>query len=265
MPHTRRHAFTLIELLVVISIISLLISILLPALQSARTAAEQTQCLSNLRQLGIAWAAYAEMYGGYAPPDANQHPDDLNTYGSFSGWRQWPSRFVRADLLDTVSSYNKGSSIRYCPSIKSRPGKVGNPYDDNDFVHYFTDTFLAGRYSSGWANACQKLELVKFPSNVFSLADARHWTSNSTSNPNTVETGTFYPNYSPSRPGTDCGGDRHYQSDSNTNPPLEGFRHFEGCNFLFLDGHAEHRTWEGNYAVWQTTLGYGTYRYLDYN
>ncbi|MEM8782277.1 MAG: type II secretion system protein [Planctomycetota bacterium] len=55
----RRGAFTLIELLVVISIIALLVGILLPALTAARNAARDAVCLSNLRQIGIAFASYA--------------------------------------------------------------------------------------------------------------------------------------------------------------------------------------------------------------
>ena len=66
-----RKAFTLIELLVVISIIALLIAILLPALNSARESAKSVQCMSNLKQYGIAHAAYqAENDGVIVPPDA---------------------------------------------------------------------------------------------------------------------------------------------------------------------------------------------------
>jgi len=58
MPHTRRAGFTMVELLVVIAIIALLVSILLPSLSGARTAARSVICQSNQRQLGIAVQSY---------------------------------------------------------------------------------------------------------------------------------------------------------------------------------------------------------------
>lgn len=68
------HAFTLIELLVVISIISLLISILLPSLSRARDQAKSIHCLARLKEYGNALATYENISGGMLPP-ARWFPD----------------------------------------------------------------------------------------------------------------------------------------------------------------------------------------------
>jgi prepilin-type processing-associated H-X9-DG protein len=91
----------LIELLVVISIIALLIAILLPALSKAREAGRKVQCLSQERQMGIAFSSYAA-----------EQRDQLPITGE-SGGCQWPWRLF--PKTSTVAAFEQFDLFR-CPS-----------------------------------------------------------------------------------------------------------------------------------------------------
>src|SRR5690242_20695100 len=88
---TAQNAFTIVELLVVIAIVGVLVALLLPAIQSAREAGRRTQCLNNLKQLGIALQNYvsAEKHfpaGLISKPylGQNSHPQTFYRWSSLA-------------------------------------------------------------------------------------------------------------------------------------------------------------------------------------
>ena len=80
--HFKRHGFTLVELLVVITIIGILISLLLPAVQAAREAARRTQCGNNVKQICLALLNYDSAVACFPPGalNTNSTSSDYTTY-----------------------------------------------------------------------------------------------------------------------------------------------------------------------------------------
>jgi prepilin-type N-terminal cleavage/methylation domain-containing protein/prepilin-type processing-associated H-X9-DG protein len=113
MTHVRtgaRRAFTLIELLVVIAIIAVLIALLLPAVQSAREAARRTQCVNNMKQIGLATLNF-ESSNGWMPPSVDYlvppYLPDLDPAAVATSNQENAGNFTRVlPFMDQQNLYN---------------------------------------------------------------------------------------------------------------------------------------------------------------
>ena len=99
-----REAFTLIELLVVIAIIAILAALLLPALSGAKQWSVRTKCGSNLRQIGLGMAMYADDSNGLYPES-----------GGLIRWDQTDPQTHEQSWMEQIVPYTQSTNIFRCP------------------------------------------------------------------------------------------------------------------------------------------------------
>src|SRR5438876_8064447 len=113
-PKTAQEGFTLLELLAVVATIAILAALLLPILSKAKIKAQQTACLSNLRQLGFAWVLY---HGDNNGRLVESYP--LNNPNAWVlGDMRKPAEATNADLIreGKLYPYTRNVGIYHCPA-----------------------------------------------------------------------------------------------------------------------------------------------------
>jgi prepilin-type N-terminal cleavage/methylation domain-containing protein/prepilin-type processing-associated H-X9-DG protein len=228
------HGFTLIELLVVIAIIAILAAILFPVFARARSKATQTSCLSNIKQLGLAFQMYASDYDELLPRGAFY--TDPGTWNHYEGWDFATDYSGAPDANGTyphtlgwIGPYTQSGQLAACP-VASTLLTFGLPTSG-----YAYNSYLCGMYSN-WSNDAttpgMSQENIRRPSEVVLLADSAYWATDWTSGASLglAQNNTLRPPH-----------------DACYSVPNVHFRHNSTANVCYCDGHA--KAWTLKYDV----------------
>lgn len=262
----KQSCFTLIELLVVIAIIAILAAILLPALNSARQRGITANCTANLKQMGMAFAAYQQMFDDWIPSKASRAEYDTGKYtdnsahpwteliaettGLFTyldGWNQSGAK------LEAVPQQQQG--VQFCPGVGNR--KTPSSYGINlglylNCKNQITANNVKAYSDRGWngddagtTSNFVKVNSMRAPSNIALLMDSF---SSATSGRATYQ---IKPNSKNSDNGLDAVDPLCYSDGAQGTH----FRHNKQLNVLFVDGHVEAaglenaKSWDGDANV----------------
>ena len=170
MKYTSKRGFTLIELLVVIAIITILAAILFPVFAKARERARQTSCLSNEKQLGLAFAQYTSDYDGNLPCGTNYVVGWNTNWLQTVGWAGQIYPYVKSVNVftcpdDPGKNYSSGVPISYGMNfLLSMVGGgytlTGNPRmcTNESFLNAPASTVLLGEVQGVTADPSNPLE-----------------------------------------------------------------------------------------------------------
>ncbi|MEI6501936.1 MAG: DUF1559 domain-containing protein [Armatimonadota bacterium] len=200
----RRSGFTLIELLVVIAIIAILAAILFPVFAKAREKARQSSCLSNVKQMGLAFMQYAQDYDETLPTDWVTLPPGVAWTDRYT-WRAMISPYIKNTQIFTCPSDTAAYTGALAGQCQNGEGNLPGSYGDNTF-HWD-----AGVPNPPGTLYC-KLGQIVMPAQLITVGDS-------------------------------SGGGHQISFQLNTlntvRADVGSMRHNEGCNYGFADGHAK--------------------------
>jgi prepilin-type N-terminal cleavage/methylation domain-containing protein/prepilin-type processing-associated H-X9-DG protein len=254
---TRRSGFTLIELLVVIAIIAILAAMLLPALSKAKTRAVAAACMSDKKQLAIAWTMYSGDNTDRLAINSDPHVHNTSFYPAGSanpswitGTIDWTSGaynantdYVIGDKYSLLGSYlSKSAKVFACPAANF----VSGPQRLQGWDHRVRSIAMNGAVGDGdkyqqpanpfgWT----QWYVAKKSTDFHNPGPSECWVF-SDEHPDSVDDALFYTS--------------SYATTKFTELP--GTQHGGACGLAFADGHGEVHKWTG--AV-MTKFQYVTY------
>ena len=220
-------AFTLVELLVVVAIIAVLVALLLPSLNRARESAKATACASNLHQIALGFQMYRNDWNNFMGP--------LNSANSYNA-------------NGTAKSYGMWDCIGPYVGRKEWGGISGIPGTPKEFGSFWSTRPQPENFRKSVFACPQELNTIAwdkgYAESVY-LQPVGYFSGN---NPRPWSVPRKTPRYSPStKVHVSESDDWHLGETASvipanyTNPHADHawdiYRHLEGCNVLFLDGH----------------------------
>ena len=212
-------ACTLIELLVVIAIIAILAGLLLPALARAKAKGQGVKCLSNVKQMELAWQMYADDNDGRLIPNLDGTGNPTNTTWC-AGWFTQPPGADNTDLTllrnSLLGHYTINASVYKCPGDNSV-----------NVRSYSMSRAMAPKSDISGFYTFRKSDGITAPSQFFVFIDESK---------DTINDGYFLVNYNTDYNGASITLDRPATT------------HNKGGSLAFADGHASPHVWSGTFV-----------------